>query len=474
MTFILSIFQQFNMDITETIESTATEILVIEPNAKKRKKFISSIYDHFKPISKDRSQCKICSLSFCKRISNFKRHLQTLHPNIYNETCIDPKCPENGQSIQPEEKGIKVRMSKSKLVRICIDLVTEENHPFFFLDTPAMQALINPYAVGMTSTYREPKFDFNSTNIRQLIMTTASSIRTAIMLELNQKMISVKVVIVNWNQKIMREISVQFAEDDIVKSHTLAVTQLTEDEHSFTNNQAGIIDTLKRYNIEMEQVVSFDFDTGENVLENSKDKQDNTLGESNVHYETNIRKYMKVQSVNRIGTIQVDRCPVYLAQLCAFDLINNREIWKMILKCRQITKNIRKTLNHIEVVSMKKKQPILDSGACWLTTYEMISSIKDCRTELSSVLRSYIRNICDTTVSIDNDYWEFVDAYSVLLQPVYNSMIKYQSENLNYSDFYEIWFFFLGSQWCNGLRHAFNISPLRSQVQSPVLALIFI
>jgi hypothetical protein len=29
-----------------------------------------------------------------------------------------------------------------------------------------------------------------------------------------------------------------------------------------------------------------------------------------------------------------------------------------------------------------------------------------------------------------------------------------------------------GSQWCNGLRHAFNISPLRSQVQSPVLALI--
>jgi hypothetical protein len=32
----------------------------------------------------------------------------------------------------------------------------------------------------------------------------------------------------------------------------------------------------------------------------------------------------------------------------------------------------------------------------------------------------------------------------------------------------------LGSQWCNGLRHAFNISPLRSQVQSPVLALICI
>jgi hypothetical protein len=31
-----------------------------------------------------------------------------------------------------------------------------------------------------------------------------------------------------------------------------------------------------------------------------------------------------------------------------------------------------------------------------------------------------------------------------------------------------------GSQWCNGLRHAFNISPLRSQVQSQVLALIFI
>jgi hypothetical protein len=27
-----------------------------------------------------------------------------------------------------------------------------------------------------------------------------------------------------------------------------------------------------------------------------------------------------------------------------------------------------------------------------------------------------------------------------------------------------------GLQWCNGLRHAFNISPLRSQVQSPVLA----
>jgi hypothetical protein len=35
-------------------------------------------------------------------------------------------------------------------------------------------------------------------------------------------------------------------------------------------------------------------------------------------------------------------------------------------------------------------------------------------------------------------------------------------------------FFLKGSQWCNGLRHAFNISPLRSQVQSPVLALIFI
>jgi hypothetical protein len=35
-------------------------------------------------------------------------------------------------------------------------------------------------------------------------------------------------------------------------------------------------------------------------------------------------------------------------------------------------------------------------------------------------------------------------------------------------------FSFEGSQWCNGLRHAFNILPLRSQVQSPVLALIFI
>jgi hypothetical protein len=31
-----------------------------------------------------------------------------------------------------------------------------------------------------------------------------------------------------------------------------------------------------------------------------------------------------------------------------------------------------------------------------------------------------------------------------------------------------------GSHWCSGLRHAFNISSLRSQVQSPVLALIFI
>jgi hypothetical protein len=29
-------------------------------------------------------------------------------------------------------------------------------------------------------------------------------------------------------------------------------------------------------------------------------------------------------------------------------------------------------------------------------------------------------------------------------------------------------------QWCNGLRHAFDILPLRSQVQSAVLALIFI
>jgi hypothetical protein len=410
---------------------------------------LKPVWRYFTKIGDQKSKCNICGIIITKTFYNVHRHLKNKHKDIV--PLLNQKKPGTLVSAKLNSKKaklIKVRMSKKILLSACLGIATDGFSTFNFFDSPHFRKLLDPLTDGLLAAYGK-RLKVNSRNVRELVKQTSTQVKETLKSEMKGKLISLKVDGASRLQRTVFGISAQYSKDNRVQYHTLAMKELFGPHPSTSKNLANIIkETLKIYDVSLDQVVSITSDNGANMLLASKilsldtdviaDEDD----EDDDEYELHVREFMNDD--HHIESLQVCRCAAHTVQLCACDLINNKDFLKKVLLCRKITRHVRKNSNGFKTMFMEQNLslPEIDGATRWLSTFKMIFCIKKLKNFLPASI-DYVTTVdgktTKMTLPLDSEFWEFIDAYSTLLKPVEQTIIKFQAENLNYNQFYEQW-----------------------------------
>jgi hypothetical protein len=207
-------------------------------------------WEHFTNVSETTIKCNICGVTIRKTRYNARRHLQNKHKEV---TTVSEKKHQpllRKKEKQKQNKFIKVRMSKEILIRACIGFVTEDFKPFSFLDSKNVRSLIDPLVDGLVASDGGKRFRINARNIRNLVKKTAFEIRSNLKNEMKSQLISLKIDGASRQLRTVFGISAQYTKDREVKSHILAMLELSGSHPSTAENLSKQIKCiLKRYDV---------------------------------------------------------------------------------------------------------------------------------------------------------------------------------------------------------------------------------
>jgi hypothetical protein len=116
----------------------------------------------------------MCSTLLIKTLTNLKRHLKGIHPNIFAKLQSE-KVPVVDVLKQVKASQLKVTMSKRTLIRKCTGLVIENHLPFSILDTDNFKAIVNPHFDAIAAKDGEKKLRMNSQNVKEIVKAAAES-----------------------------------------------------------------------------------------------------------------------------------------------------------------------------------------------------------------------------------------------------------------------------------------------------------
>ncbi|XP_036323039.1 uncharacterized protein LOC118736966 [Rhagoletis pomonella] len=206
------------------------------------------------------------------------------------------------------------------------------------------------------------------------------------------------------------------------------------------NLATEIIKILKKYDIDLRQIVSVTSDNGANMLKATKILSFVSEEESE-EYEadcTNDEYLKKIELLEEIpdmllGNIQVCRCAAHTAQLCALDVTKSSAITKYLLASRNLTKYVRKTTNgYRDIFELKQlKMPQLDCPTRWGSTFTMVENLKAAKDVLTKI-ESVKYKSQDENFEIDDSFWEFIGSYCLVFSPLQKAIKIFQEEQLHY------------------------------------------
>lgn len=223
-------------------------------------------YDQIKNVS----ICIECKYEMKgKHSANLGRHIQRKHPELHNEIknkliisksnhVINDIVESRDKPLDKYTNIIRIKMTQKDFIDSCVKLVTVDGRPFSIFDDSGMREIINPIMSAL-------KTPINSHNIVNFIDNKALNIRDNIKTEISNKMISVKVDSAYRLGRSILGINIQYIFEGTIKLRTL-------DMYETTSSQTGvylkniIIDVLKSYDIELEQVYSITSDNGKNMV----------------------------------------------------------------------------------------------------------------------------------------------------------------------------------------------------------------
>lgn len=402
-------------------------------------KKMNEILQHFDDSEiPDKVICKKCKkLLNNTRIYNLKSHLTLIHK-------INLKNVEKSR-VKSKITKTKIEVNKAEVIRSYIGLVTENGLPFEVLNSSNMRNLLKPISDALNDS-DEKLFCLNADNARKILKSTVSKLRSLVKLELENKLFSIKIDSATRLDRNIFGISVQFCKEGEIISRVISMVELKGAGSTKAKNLAGeILKSLAKYDLKLQQVIAVTSDNGANMLKTtsllsqclSKYESDDFF--DNDDYESVLNEIYNDNDIN-CGEIIICRCAAHTAQLVALDVIKHSKIKEFILQCRNFTKFLRKPSNGFRYLFEinKIKIPQIDCPTRWGSTFKMIMDLKAAKPfiEQQDIARN---STSEDFFGVNEMYWKTVDDFLVLFAPINDILIKYQEENLHYSNFYANW-----------------------------------
>ncbi|KAF0702319.1 Zinc finger BED domain-containing protein 4, partial [Aphis craccivora] len=434
-----------------------------------------------------------------KHGTNLIRHLSN-HIELYHEMQL--KNIEKKKStatkkmsiLEAHEKlfqltpDIKVKIDMNTIINACVELVTVNGRPYSMLNDTGFRKIIDPVLKGINK-----KVCINSNSIKKYVYEESISIKNEINIEVQSKakLVSLKLDAVTWLNRSFLGINIQYIIDDYIELKTLALIELTE-SHTGVYLKDTILNVLRMYQIEPDQVYTITSDNGANMLkavnliekeilelqqqdsENivnivELDSSDNdSINSSEIDYTNSVvnldekqiidlleenpdsnvtdKDYEKteniltdIQSFQSFGDSSIFtgiRCVAHTLQLAVIDSLKDSGIEKLLNKVRVL---VRKLRNQTYIYLLKKenlKSPILDCLTRWHSTFDILERINHLKEFIQNMAKndSLLKKVC-----LNNMEWKQIDIISQALLPAKICTKKLQNEQLTMSDFYGAW-----------------------------------
>lgn len=395
-------------------------------------------------FEKNNDNKMVCNLENCKdkvlysHISNLQRHLRAFHPSIYSK-YLSQKETKKGEIFLKQQK-----IHPHSIEQAIIELFTVNGRPLRMLDDRAFQILTKPVFDSIQITV-------NQHNVVDRILAFANNMKAEIRTELKEKLFSLKIDAATRLGVSLLGINAQLLKNSAIKTFTLAVKVL-ESSHTAAYLRSILLEVLKDYNIDVQQVLTITTDNGANMVkmvsdlnileessedsdEESEQEEQKTKGKDEKQNEANRKIVQSLQSLESSffqELVTNIRCGAHTLHLCVRDVLEVAGIKEKLDRCRRIVKKLR-TPSYLSILKNGSfKKPVLDCPTRWNSSYEMLKRLL----ELKEVVTSFICK--NAEMQLTEKDWEFVNDFVETFAPVCSATLKLQAEQLCFSEFYMV------------------------------------
>lgn len=368
--------------------------------------------------------------------ANLERHLKAMHPNLYNK-YIEKKDVQK-QNVQLNKKVNSFTLNRANIELALVDLFVKR--PFNMIKDEAFKVLTEPVLSVLN-------INLNNNSIRERIVEFSQKLKTEIKEDLKCKLLSLKIDAATRHDLSVLGVNVQYIKNKCVQIKTLAVKEL-KSSHTGEYLKTIILDILKEYDVNINQILTITTDNGANMLkavknlnEDLQSSMENEVENDTADSETEDEDVAPVFSEERLESIRLNfasynitgvRCGAHTLQLCVYDVIKNAEIKMKLDKCRSVVKKLR-TQNYLIILKNGRyKKPLLDCLTRWNSTFIMLERLLEIRDIVHSLIDE------NNSLHLSPDDWSFICEFVETFKPIYFATMKLQSEQQCFSELYII------------------------------------
>lgn len=381
------------------------------------------------------TKCRICLHRFkTVKLFNLKMHAIKMH-NIEDAEFLIASSDADISSKYSSRQSVKLRMSKKQLFRSYIGLVTEDNLTFSVLNSENLRSIVNPICKGVSNKLGRI-FALNAISCQKALHVISDKVRVVIKADLRQRFVSLYLRNATGLSDNIFLVSAQFIKDYKMQSHTLGMLELKNaDVTSSWKLVKEIKSILTKYNVDWNQIIAINSD----MMKAARLVRDDGISEDNETYLQNI-KIFEESAEMFLQNIPIYPCALYMAQLCAYDLLKDPDLMLHLVNSRNLVKFLTKPPNGFEETFQSKQltMPHLDCVGNWESSYDMIKSIKEAKSILEHI-EPVKATSAEENFELNAQFWSFVEAYCLVLQPLQNLIAKFRQEQLHYGNFYAEW-----------------------------------
>ncbi|XP_022170580.1 uncharacterized protein LOC111033930, partial [Myzus persicae] len=151
------------------------------------------------------------------------------------------------------------------IIDACVELVTVNGRPFSMLNDLGLRKILDPVLNGVKNSVV-----INSESIRKYLHEECDQIKKTIMKDIHFKLISLKLDAVTRLNRAFLGINIQYIVDDSIILKTIGLIELTESHTAFfllgIYLKDTILNILKKFKIDINQVYTITSDNGANML----------------------------------------------------------------------------------------------------------------------------------------------------------------------------------------------------------------
>lgn len=386
---------------------------------------------------------------------NLERHLKHVHPHLYAQYVdqkYDEKKPTTALALKalktktkfiPDKKPtaatLKTKINADELNRANIELAivdffTKNGRPLNMVEDRAFKILVQPafYALGIS---------VDEHRVNERIHAFCQKWKREIIKELKGKLLSLKIDAVTRQGLSVLGINVQYMENKGLEIKTLAVKQL-KSSHSRQYLKNSVLEVLKEYEIDVNQIFTITTDNGANTPkplndlnadlqisleeeevededEATEESNDSTMEAIEVNgdsIENQMYSILEDFSSNSITAVCLG---AHILHLCVRKVIERPDITMKLDQCRSKIPNLK--IGH-------ENKPSSDTAASWNSTFDMLQGLEEIQDRIDPL----------SSESLSSEDWNFATEFMETFKPIHTATIKLQSEQICVSELYAI------------------------------------